>query len=83
MTNDTPKNKHYLLATVQQKKYAKELCNEKVKEKGIYIYKSCNGLLALRWKDKRDVYMLSIKYKTIELIKVMDKLSKKHGNPTM
>lgn len=48
-----------------------------------YIYKSCNGLLALRWKDKRDVYMLSIKYKTIELIKVMDKLSKKHGNPTV
>lgn len=35
-------------------------------KKGEYIMRSCNGIMALKWKDIRDIYILSSKHKIAE-----------------
>ncbi|XP_043593045.1 piggyBac transposable element-derived protein 4-like isoform X2 [Bombus pyrosoma] len=44
----------------------KDFCKVKLK-KGEYIMRSCNGILALKWKDIRDIYILSSKHETAEM----------------
>lgn len=36
--------------------------------KGDCILRSCNGILALKWQDKRDVHILSTKHESAEMI---------------
>lgn len=40
---------------------------------GEYVWRSCNNLIALRWKDKCDVYVLSPKHETIEMVEQSNK----------
>lgn len=40
---------------------------------GEHVHRTCNGLLASRWKAKRDVYMLTTKHASVEFTKVRDK----------
>jgi len=53
----------------------------KVLKKGECLWRSCNNLLALRWKDKRDVYMISTKHKSVEMVEYIDKQFKKTMKP--
>ena len=46
-----------------------------------YVHRTYNGLLALRWKDKCDVYMMSTKHVTMDLTEVTDKKHKKTLKP--
>ncbi|XP_023288038.1 piggyBac transposable element-derived protein 4-like [Orussus abietinus] len=55
-----------------RKNMPKDLAPKKLKP-GEYLYRACNGLLAVRWKDKRDVYMLTTKHASVELIEVRDR----------
>ncbi|XP_017795072.1 PREDICTED: piggyBac transposable element-derived protein 4-like [Habropoda laboriosa] len=50
-------------------------------KKGEFMWRSCNNLIALRWKDKRDVYMLSTKHKTIEMVEESNKQLQKVMKP--
>lgn len=50
-------------------------------KKGECLWKSCNNLLALRWKDKRDVYMISTKHESVEMVEHIDKQFKKTMKP--
>ncbi|KAK2575211.1 hypothetical protein KPH14_002631 [Odynerus spinipes] len=50
-------------------------------KKGEFVWRSCNNLMALRWKDKRDVYMLSTKYRTIEMVEESNKQLQKVMKP--
>lgn len=49
-----------------RKNMPKDFCKVKLK-KSEYRMRSCNGILALKWKDKRDVYILSSKHETAEM----------------
>lgn len=42
------------------------------------IIRSCNGILALKWKDKRDVHIISTKHESAEMIAQ----NESHLNPT-
>lgn len=57
-----------VIGTVRRnrKHMPKDLCNVKLK-RGEYAIRSCNGILAIKWKDKRDVYILTTKYETVEM----------------
>lgn len=44
----------------------KNFCKVKLK-KNKYRIKSCNNILALKWKDKQNVYILSSKYEWVEM----------------
>ncbi|XP_071054995.1 uncharacterized protein [Onthophagus taurus] len=49
-----------------RKHMPKDLCNIKLK-RGEYAIRSCNGILAIKWKDKRDVYIMTTKHETVEM----------------
>lgn len=49
-----------------RKHMPKDLCNVKLK-KGEYAIRSCNRILAIKWKDKRDVYIMTTKHETVEM----------------
>ncbi|CAK9810867.1 PiggyBac transposable element-derived protein 4 [Anthophora quadrimaculata] len=68
------KQKTNVIGTVRnsRKNMSKDLATKKLKP-GEHLYRTCNGLLALRWKDKRDVYMLTTKHASVELTEVKDK----------
>ena len=36
---------------------------------GEWKMRSCNGILAIKWKDKRDVHIISTKHETVEMTK--------------
>lgn len=65
------KQKTNVIGTVRKnrKNMPKDLPINKLKL-GEHVQKTCNGLLALRWKDKRDVYMLTTKHASVELTEV-------------
>ncbi|XP_043529386.1 piggyBac transposable element-derived protein 4-like [Frieseomelitta varia] len=48
------------------KNMPRDFVRAKVK-KGEYKVRSCNGILALKWKDKRDVHIISTKHETAEM----------------
>lgn len=50
-------------------------------KKGEFVWRCCNNLIALRWKDKRDVYMLSTKHKTVEMVEQSNKQLQKIMKP--
>lgn len=58
-----------VLGTVRcnRKNMPGDFVKEKLK-KGDFIIRSCNGILALKWKDKRDVHILSTKHESAEMI---------------
>ncbi|XP_046997952.1 piggyBac transposable element-derived protein 4-like [Schistocerca americana] len=62
-------NKTNVIGTVlsNRKNMPTESLKAKLK-KTEYTVRSCNGILALKWKDKRDVYMFSTKHSTAEMI---------------
>nr|XP_034194807.1 piggyBac transposable element-derived protein 4-like [Osmia lignaria] len=68
------KQKTNVIGTVRsnRKNMPKDLSTNKLKP-GERVYRTCNGLLALRWKDRRDVYMLTTKHASVELTEVTDK----------
>lgn len=37
-------------------------------KKGEYRMRNCNGILALKWKNKQDFYILSSKHETAKMI---------------
>lgn len=45
------------------------------------LSRTCNGILAAKWKDKKDIYLLSIKHNNIEMIKMGKKKWKNNNNP--
>lgn len=49
-----------------RKHMPKDLCNVKLK-RGEYAIRSCNRILAIKWKDKRDVYIMTTKHETVEM----------------
>nr|XP_022921145.1 piggyBac transposable element-derived protein 4-like [Onthophagus taurus] len=49
-----------------RKHMPKDLCNIKLK-RGEYAIRSCNGILAIKWKDKRDLYIMATKHETVEM----------------
>lgn len=63
-------NKTNVLATIcsNRNNMPNDFCKIKLKKDECRI-KSCNGILALKWKDitKRDVYILSSKHETAEM----------------
>ncbi|KAL2717623.1 piggyBac transposable element-derived protein 4-like [Vespula squamosa] len=71
-----------VIGTVRSNKQnmPKNLAINKLK-RGEYLYRTCNGLLALRWKDKRDDYLLSTKHTMVELTEVTRKQHKKTLKP--
>ncbi|XP_017759329.1 PREDICTED: piggyBac transposable element-derived protein 4-like [Eufriesea mexicana] len=62
------KYKTNVIGTVRsnRKNMPKDLCSVKLK-RGEYVIRSCNRVLALKWRDKRDVYMMSTKHETAEM----------------
>ncbi|XP_046142229.1 piggyBac transposable element-derived protein 4-like [Osmia bicornis bicornis] len=50
-------------------------------KKGECVWRSCNNLIALRWKDKRDVYMISTKHETVEMVEQSNKQLQKVIKP--
>ncbi|XP_035737763.1 piggyBac transposable element-derived protein 4-like [Vespa mandarinia] len=42
-------------------------------KKGECIWRSWNNLIGLRWKDKRDVYIISMKHETVEMVEQLNK----------
>ena len=50
-------------------------------KKGKCVWRSCNNFLVLRWRDKRDVYMISTKHESVEMVQ-LDKKLKKLMKPT-
>lgn len=52
-----------------------------VLKKGECVWRSCNNLIALRWKDKRDVYMISTKHESVEMVEQSDKKLQKVMKP--
>lgn len=62
------KYKTNVIGTVRKnrKHMPKDLCNVKLK-RGEYAIRSCNRILAIKWKDKRDVYIMSTKHETVEM----------------
>lgn len=50
----------------------KELATIKLK-KSEAISRSCKGILVAKWKDKKDIYLLSTKHKKIEMLEVEKK----------
>jgi hypothetical protein len=63
------KNKTNVLGTVRcnRKNMPIDFLKYKLK-KGECITRSCNGILALKWKDKRDVHFLSTKHESAEMV---------------
>lgn len=45
------------------------------------VWRRCNNLIALRWKDKRDMYMLSTKHESVEMVEQSDKQLQKVIKP--
>lgn len=58
-----------------RKNMPKDLATIKLK-KSEAISRSCKGILAAKWKDKKDIYLLSTKHKKIEMMEVEKKRSK-------
>ena len=50
-------------------------------KKGESVYRSSNNLLVMRWKDKRDVYILSTKHENAEMVEYTDKQKNKIMKP--
>ena len=76
-------NKTNVLATIcsNRNNMPNDFCKIKLKKDECRI-KSCNGILALKWKDltKRDVYILSSKHETAEM---SEKKNKNQFNYTL
>ncbi|XP_043485876.1 piggyBac transposable element-derived protein 4-like [Polistes fuscatus] len=72
-------SKTNVIGTVRanRKNMPKDFLKKKLKI-GEYEMRSCNGLLAIKWKDKRDVFILSTKHTTVEMTEQI----KKQHNPT-
>ena len=72
-------SKTNVIGTVRanRKNMPKDFLKTKLKT-GEYEMRSCNGLLAIKWKDKRDVFILSTKHTTV----AMTEQIKKQHNPT-
>ncbi|CAK9832752.1 PiggyBac transposable element-derived protein 4 [Anthophora retusa] len=64
-----------------RKNMPKDLATIKLKRTEA-ISRSCNGILAAKWKDKKDIYLLSIKHKKIEMIEVEKKRWKNNNTIT-
>lgn len=47
----------------------KQLATAKLKRSNV-ISRSCNGILVAKWKDKRDIYVMSTKHTKIERVEV-------------
>ncbi|KAK2578806.1 hypothetical protein KPH14_012835 [Odynerus spinipes] len=77
------KQKTNVIGTVRKnRKYMpQDLPIDKLKL-GEHVQKTCNGLLALRWKDKRDVYMLTTKHASVELTEVRNNQGRTKLKPT-
>ncbi|XP_076652738.1 piggyBac transposable element-derived protein 4 isoform X1 [Halictus rubicundus] len=62
------KNKTNAVGTVRtdRKKMPRDFITAKLK-KGECRMRSCNGILALKWKDKRDVHIISTKHESVEM----------------
>ena len=56
----------------------KDFITTKLK-RGEYRMRSCNGILALKWEDKRDVHIFSTKHEKVE----MTEQCKNQFNPTL
>ena len=63
-----------------RKNMPKDLATKKLKPEEC-VYKTCNGLLAIRWKDKRDVYMLTTKHALVEFTEVTDRQARTKWKP--
>lgn len=46
---------------------------QRILKKGECVWRCCNNLIALRWKDRRDVYMISTKHESVEMVEQSDK----------
>lgn len=62
-----------------RKHMPKQLASFKLK-KGEYRMLSCRGLLALKWKDRKDVYMLSTKHANVGMVDTGKRRKLKDGN---
>ena len=54
---------------------------KRILKKGECVWKRCNNLLALRWTNKRDVYMISTKHESVEMVEQSDKELQKVMKP--
>ena len=52
-----------------------------IQKKSESVYRSSNNLLVMRWKDKRDVYILSTKHENAEMVEYTDKQKNKIMKP--
>ena len=59
-----PDNKTHVVGTIQatRKKFPEEVMNKKLKRGEMEVKEEENGIIALKWKDKRDVRVLSTKH---------------------
>lgn len=64
----TYKYKTNVIGTVcgNRKHMPKDLCNVKLR-RGEYAIRSCNRILAVKWKDKQDVCIMSTKHETVKM----------------
>lgn len=71
-----------IIGTVRfnRKNMPKELAAAKLKQSDV-ILRSCNGILVAKWKDKKDIYLMSTKHKKIEMIEVEKKRWKNNNSP--
>lgn len=58
---------------------SKEFAAIKLKRFRVFS-RTCNSILAVKWKYKKDIYLLSTKHNKIEMIKI-DKKKWKNNNP--
>nr|XP_003706754.1 PREDICTED: piggyBac transposable element-derived protein 4-like [Megachile rotundata] len=63
-----------------RKNMPKELAAEKLKRSDV-ISRSSNGILVARWKDKKDIYVMSTKHSKVEMKEVEKKRWKNNNDP--
>nr|XP_033335544.1 piggyBac transposable element-derived protein 4-like [Megalopta genalis] len=64
-----------------RKNMPKELAAAKLKRSDV-ISRSCNGILVAKWKDKKDIYVMSTKHTKIEMVEVEKKRWKNNNSLT-
>ncbi|XP_015437848.1 PREDICTED: piggyBac transposable element-derived protein 4-like [Dufourea novaeangliae] len=76
------KQKTNVIGTVRnnRKNMPKDLSTSKLKP-GEHLCRTCNGILAVRWKDKRDVYVLTKKHASVEMTEATDKRDRTKFKP--
>lgn len=54
---------------------------KRILKKGVCVWRCCNNLIALRWKDKCVVYIISTKHESVEMVGQSDKELQKIMKP--